>query len=192
MMNQKITMDQLQGLVRLETVLAALLLIALAAWYFFDGKASAAQEDLAKDMQALDAARDDLSYWSKNFDRLTLLKELEEIKAVPPPGELPTQKEVLTFRSKLLAYTGENQLPLSTLEVTEIQRNLEGETFRGVGYALVLSGSLEPLLGSLGLLDGYETASVQDLDFFQADQGGDIWAMNLNVDMLYRVDEGDG
>lgn len=188
-MTRQFTLDQLRGLLRPETALVGLVIIALVSWYYMNNKVSEAEAAIAQDQQSLKAARDDLSYWSKNFDQLALIDELATLKEVPAPPDLPGKTEALAYRTDLLKYAVDRLLPLSSLEVTDINRSVGDFDFPGVRYNVVISGNLQDLIGVLGLSTPYPTSSIQELDFFQADGAGTTWVLTFTMDVLYQVPE---
>jgi hypothetical protein len=108
------------------------------------------------------------------------------------PSMEATRQDAVGFSNRFLTYAGEQHLPLNTLEVTEVERNLGEEDFPAVKYYIVGTGPLQPLIASLGPLNNYPTTLVDDIEYFQADEDREVWAMPLNLEVLYHEHEGQG
>jgi len=168
-MNHRFSLDQIRSLRRLESLLVLVLLLALVAWFFVDSKASGADAKLLVVNNTLAAAQNDLRYWTNNFDQLELQEELATLLSSPKPRVLPTQQESLAFRSRFVAYASEQKLPLSSLEVSDITHNLGDSEYPAVRYTMVVSGSLNSLVGALQIFESFPTATVQRMEFSRAD-----------------------
>ncbi|NQW22723.1 MAG: hypothetical protein HQ475_04680 [SAR202 cluster bacterium] len=188
-MNRRFSLEQLQSLRKPESLLVLILLVVVVAWYYLDGKASDADAELLSVETTLAAAQDDLRYWTNNFDQLTLQDELAVIISAPKPPTLPTQSEALGFRTSLMTYASQQQLPLSSLEVLDITRELGDSQYPAVRYVIVISGELNALVGSMRIFESFSTASVQSMDFFRADQGPNIWGLSITLDVIHQPEE---
>ncbi len=188
-MNRQFSLDQIRSLGRLESLLVLILLLALVAWFFVDGKASSADAALLSANNTLAAAQDDLRYWTNDFDQLSLQEELAALMSRPKPPALPTQQESLAFRSSFVAYASEQKLPLSSLEVSDKTINLGDSEYPAVRYAMVVSGSLNSLVGALQIFESFPTATVQRMEFSRAKQGADTWALSLTLNVVHQPEE---
>ena len=54
---------------------------------------------------------------------------------------------------------------------------------------MVVSGSLDSLVGALRILDSFPTATVQTMDFYRDEQALDIWELSLTLDVVHRPEE---
>ena len=77
------------------------------------------------------------------------------------PSMEATRQDAVGFRNRFLTYAREQHLPLNTLEVTEVERNLGEEDFPAIRYSIVVTGPLQPLIG--------------DRDFWRHDISTDDW-----------------
>ncbi len=155
-------------------MLVLILLVAFVAWYYYDEKATGADAELLAVENTLAADQEDLRFWTNSIDQLALQEELAALISAPRPPDLPTQQEALGFRSSLMAYASEQKLPLSSLEVLDITRELGDSQYPAVRYSIVLSGDLNSLVGSLRFFDFFPTSSVQSMEFFRAEQEPNI------------------
>lgn len=188
-MNHRFSLDQIRSLRRLESLLALVLLLAFAAWIYVDNKASGADAELLSMNNTLAATQDDLRYWTNNFNQLALQEKLASLLSTPKPPVLPTQQESLAFRSSFVAYASEQKLPLSSLEVSYITLNLGDFEYPAVRYTMVVSGSLDSLVGALQTFESFPTATVQSMEFSRADQGADTWALSITLDVVHQPEE---
>lgn len=188
-MNRRFSLDQLRSLRRPETYLVVVLLVVLISLYFINGKANDAEDELSDAENALIATQDDLRFWNNNFDQLTLQDELTVLLDAPRPEALPTQAEALEFGTEFVDYASRERLPLNALEVTDITLILEDSEFPAVRYSILISGSLESLVRTLLLFDSFPTLSVQNMDFFRAEQGNDIWGLDITLDVVHQEEE---
>ena len=88
-----------------------------------------------------------------------------------------------------MAYASDEKLPLSSLELTDIALELGDTRFPAVRLSVVVSGTLESLLGSLRVLDSYPTSSVVNIEFFRTELGPDTWGLSFVVDVVYQAEE---
>ena len=188
-MSLRLSMDQLRSLRRPESVLVLLLLVALVGWNYVDGRASDADAELLEAETNLAAVQDDLRFWTNNFDQLTLQDELAVLLDTVRPPDLPTQDDALQFRTFFVAYASQQRLPLSTLEVSYITVDLGDSQFPAVRYSIVVSGSLDALLGSLRIFESFPTASLQSMEFFRAELGPDIWGLSMTLDAVHQPED---
>ena len=188
-MNHQLSFDQIRSLRKLESLLAFALLLALVAWFFVESKASGADARLLSVDNTLAAAQDDLRYWTNNFDQLALQQELATLLSTSKPPVLPTQQESLAFRSSFVAYASEQELPLSSLEVSEITIELGDSEYPAVRYTMVVSGSLNSLLGALQIFESFPTATVKSMEISRAEQGADTWALRITLDVVHQPEE---
>ena len=188
-MNRLFSLDQLRSLRRPEALLVLILVVALVAWNYIDGKASDADAELLVVENNVFAVQDDLRFWTTNFDQLTLQSELAALLDTAGPPDLPTEQGALEFRTNFVAYASEQRLPLSSLEVSDITVNLGDTEFPAIRYSIVVSGSLDALIGSLRIFELFPTASLQSMEFFRAEQGPNIWGLSMTLDVLHQPEE---
>lgn len=188
-MNHRFSLDQIRSLRRLESLLAVVLLLAFAAWIYVDNKASGADAELLSMNNTLAATQDDLRYWTNNFNQLALQEKLASLLSTPKPPVLPTQQESLAFRSSFVAYASEQNLPLSSLEVSNVTLSLGGLEYPAVRYTVVVSGDQNPLMGALKIFNAFPTATVQRIELSRADQEADIWLLSVTLDVVHQPEE---
>ena len=188
-MNRRFSLDQIRSLRRFESVLVVILVLAIAAWIVVDKKANGADEDLLSVNRTLAATQDDLRYWTNSFDQLTLQERLATLLSAPNPPTLPTRQESLAFRSSFVAYASERKLPLNSLEVSDITLYLGGSEYSAVRYNMVVSGSLDSLVGALQIIESFPTAKVESLRFSRAEQESDAWALSITLDVVHQPEE---
>ena len=188
-MNIQFSLDQLRYLRRLETLLVLAFLAALVTWFYVNGRASDAEVELSNVNNTVYAAQDDLRYWTDNFDQLTLQEELAALLSSPKLPELPTQQESLEFRTNFVAYASEKNLPLSSLEVVDTTLRFGESQYPAVRYSMVVSGSLDSLVGALRILESFPTATVHTMDFYRDEQAPDIWELSITLDVVHQPEE---
>ena len=188
-MNHRFSMDQIRSLRKFESLLVLTLLLTAAAWFLIENKASGADARLLSVNNTLAAAQDDLRYWTNNFDQLALQEELATLLSDPGPPALPTQRESLAFRSRFAAYASEQNLPLSSLEVSEITLSLGGLEYPAVHYTIVVSGDQNSLVGALKIINSFPTATVRRIELSRADQKADIWLLSVTLDVVHQPEE---
>lgn len=188
-MSQRFSLDQLRSLRRLESLLVLILLATFLGWFYVDSKANEADIELLSVNKTLAAGEDDLRYWTNNFNQLTLQEELAALMSTANPPVLPTRSESLALRSRFVAYASDEKLPLSSLEVSDITLNLGDFQYPAVRYRMVVSGSLNSLVGALQTFQSFPTAMVNRMRFSRAEQGADIWELSITLDVVHQPEE---
>ncbi|PKB71935.1 MAG: hypothetical protein BZY87_02920 [SAR202 cluster bacterium Io17-Chloro-G6] len=186
---QRFSIEQIRSLRRLESLLVLTLLLAFVAWIYFDGKASSADAELLSMNTNLSAAQGDLRYWTNNFDQLALQEKLAALLSSPKPPALPTEQETLAFRSSFVAYASQHKLPLSSLEVSDVNLVLGGFEYTAVRYTMVVSGSLNSLVGALQIFEAFPTARVHGMEFSHGEQERDNWDLSITLDVVHQPGE---
>jgi len=188
-MTQRSTTQQLRSLLRPETVLLGLMLIGVAAWYGLNQQAGNAQEEEVVVQRQVAAARDDLIHWETSFSAPALQQEIEQLQSILQEQDLPTHQEALAFRTAMFAYSAERQLPLRTFERQESATSEEEEANPSVHYSIVARGTEDALVGALGLLEGFPTAVVLQLEFTSVLGSPTDWEMLLELDIFYVAEK---
>lgn len=185
-MNLRLSLDQLRILRRPETALVVLILVVAVAWLYLDRQNKDPKAEVSGLDRSLQVSRDDLKFLDENYTLEALEKELEQLKSAPRPASLPSRQDALNFSSQLLTYATEQGLPLSTFDISEASAKVASGEYPVVRYSITTRGNLEPLVGSLKLLQDFRTATVQTLRFTRVAAAESQWEMRLELDVFHQ------
>ena len=189
--NQKISVDQIRALIRLETALAALLLVLVYYGYDLYQKAGEAVENQATQDRRLSALRADLVVFETDNDKAKLQEELRALRAVEAPQALPSARVAAALGDTITEYAQSERLPLPGFEQVDIVSMIGEVEYPAVKFSITALGNEERLTGMLELLAEYPTAMVETLEFIRPlDEEGSsrpgAWEMNLVVNVIFR------
>ena len=200
-MNQRITLRQLRGLLRLETGLVALVVLLAVAGFSLSqqvGKSHAEQEGFKK---RLATATQNLKDLRANDPIPALRSRLEQLQAKPEPQALPSRQQALELGVTLVSYAAAQGLHLTSFDTAQTPSpgtGLAGGSLTpttgspplkaerpAISYSIVARGPKDSLVGVLQLTRGLPTAKVQKLEFTRAPGGQPLWQMDLDLTVIY-------
>lgn len=184
MMNQRLTLQQLRGLLRPETALVGLILVLALVWFRLSPEVEEAQNK--KLAQQLATAQRDLGGLKDSSNKDSLMKELEQLKTAPePPGpqNFPSLREGLDLSTDMISYAAQRKLDLSTFDVARKSVTVGKVEYPALSYSIAAQGTTDALVGALKLAEGFPTAMVQKLEFKRASESQ--WEMKLNLAVFY-------
>ena len=189
--NQKIGIQQLKSLARLEVALAVLVLAIAAFAYNLYQQAQEAKENQVTQDRRLTALQDDLIFFESNNDKARLQEELKNLRSTPAPASLPNYRAALSLGNRITEYAQGQELPLTGFDREDFAVKLGETEYSAVKFTITAVGNEEQLTGMLELLKEFPTATVRTLNFVRPrtsaeDARSGNWQMTLNIDVIYR------
>lgn len=192
-MNGMRYLRQLKGLLRAETVLLVLILIVGVYWLAQYQKGLGAQEQQLKLERDLRVVRQNLESLNVGPTKAALLEQLQSLQSAPEPSALPPLQEGLDVSSAIVAYAPEQQLTLTTFDVTRRVASKGKAEYPAISYSIVARGTTDGLLGALGLAEAPHSATLQKLEFARDKGTGSITSLDAGVGKLVvKLDNGSG
>lgn len=197
-MNQRITLRQLRGLLRLEAGLVALVVVLAVVGFSLSQQAKASRADQVAINRRLATVSQTLKGLQSNDPKPALRKGLEELQAKPEPQALPSRQQALELGPALVVYAAAQGLHLSTFDTVQTEAGPAKPTPApiagsppekaerpAINYSIVARGPMNSLVGALQLTGGFPTARVQNLEFTRAPGGQPLWQMNLDLAVFH-------
>lgn len=176
---------QWRATLSMEAVLALLVLaMAGAVSYQAQKTAGLRTERTAVEAKLFQAQRS-LDTLKAGQDPALLRQQIQELQASLTGQTLPTRRDALKLSTALTDYAAQSGLQIVALRTVEgtIPGASEGEKVSAVNVVLEVEGPLAELIGSLGAVDGFPTATVQGLGISAG--GDDVWHAKLELAVAY-------
>ncbi len=174
-----------RDILSVEAVLVLLVLIMAGAVLYQTQQTAGLRRERAAMEAKVVQAQQSLATLKAGPDPAVLRQQIQELQARPQGQTLPTRRDALALSTALTDYAVQNGLrivALSTVEGT-IPGAREGEKVPAVNIALEVEGPLAKLIGLLGAVDGFPTATVQRLGL--SDGGDGVWHAKLELAVAY-------
>ncbi|MBI4281930.1 MAG: hypothetical protein HY672_00365 [Chloroflexi bacterium] len=114
-----------------------------------------------------------------------LRQQIQELQAILGGQTLPTRREALELSTALTDYAAQSGLRIVAMNTADgtVPGANEGEETPVVEVSLEVEGTLAKLIGTLGAVDNFSTAMVQNLGFSAGDDGE--WSAKLELAVAY-------
>ena len=192
--------DRTSTFVRIETALAAIIVIAAAAGVYLSLERADAREELPGLEKRYALAEDDLvalqqetALRTETVTRKTeeLALRQEESKARETSMALHTltpRSDALGLSARLIAFAAERDLALAPYEWSEGPVPVGQIEFPAISYSMVAKGTPGPLVGIVDIVGGVIAANIETLEIERDPDDTDLWIMKLDLVAPYRED----
>ncbi|MDP3062653.1 MAG: hypothetical protein Q8O40_05520 [Chloroflexota bacterium] len=174
-----------RAFLRVEAVLLVALLAVGVAGLLLLQTVSRAEHKQATVEKRLAQARGELASVRLANEKGRLTAEMEGLKAPRAEGSNLSRHEALNMALAVVADVAQRRLRLITFSREDTLLTLGQTKQRAFGLSLELEGSIEDLLGLLGLIDGFPGPAVQSLELTRNATREGQWGAKVGVFIAY-------
>lgn len=179
---------------RIETALAALVVVAAAVMVNLYMARAEAQDERAAFESQITLADDDLVALAE--ERAGKEAELEgKSQELAAAQERQTEQDIAqTFvtrveaqniSAQLIGLASTNEIAIESFETSQADATVAGDDYPAVSYSLVATGAVGELIGMLDVIGAAPTARVDKLEFSRNSGDETLWVMSLDLVVVY-------
>ncbi len=179
---------------RIETALAALVVVAAAVMVNLYMARAEAQDERAAFESQITLADDDLVALAE--ERAGKEAELEgKSQELAAAQERQTEQDIAqTFvtrveaqniSAQLIGLASTNEIAIESFETSQADAAVAGDDYPAVSYSLVATGAVGELIGMLDVIGAAPTARVDKLEFSRNSGDETLWVMSLDLVVVY-------
>ena len=191
-------LDQLRGLVRLETAMLLVVLVIAAGSAYYYRESSRVKAEVLELAGQQELAADDLAAMKSETARLTerldqeqaaMARLRESMEAQETPSvEAPslfTRQQAQDIGLRLIEFATDRDLELPTLDTIRVEIEVGPLVLPAFNYAIVAAGPSKSLLEMLALVEETRTARIDTLKLERDPEDTSRWVMTLDVSVVF-------
>jgi hypothetical protein len=161
-------------------LLVVLIILAIIAYSFIQQR-SDARKTLNAARTSLVLAEDDLADYLRADELSAVKKQLEELKAKPPPSTFPPKDAALDLVLAIYKRAGELNARINSFTSNEAIFTLSDERLNVMSYTMSLAGSPVAVTEVLGIITAHPASLIQSLEIRPEAPGRTNRVMSLSV-----------
>ena len=193
-------LDRIKALIRLETVLVAVVLAAVAAAAFLYLQREDARDELLSLQERIAKAEGDINALrgekvgrseelaKKQGELARKREEADALEITEESEALPSRQEAIDLSAQLVNFAAGRKVSIQNLVTGQRTVSVAGVEFPAVTYALVAKGDPYALVEILYVIESVPTARIDKLKFARdpEDKEANQWDVTLNLTVVYQ------